>query len=102
MATPRGILSIPVFSGSGEQTLVAASVPTNAWSALMRVQSASIVWTDQPTQLASILTASSGILMAPADVPLRFGGSVPVFRFRDLGANGILVMSFYEANAVGI
>jgi hypothetical protein len=104
MATPRGLLSIPVNVGSGEQYLVAASVPTLGQAAMIRVQGASIVWLDQPSTLVpSALSGSTGLLMTPGDPVFRFYGSIGNFRFRDLGAAGILVISFYEAgNLVGI
>lgn len=99
MATPRGFLSIPIFVGSGEQGLVASGVPTLGQAAMMRVHGASIVWTDQPTA-SGALSGSTGLLMTPADNLFRFYGNPLNFRFRDLGAAGNLVISFYEAGTI--
>jgi hypothetical protein len=100
MATPRGVLSFPLFAGSGEQS-IAASVPTLGGAMYMRVQSGSVIWTDQPTTLASLLTASNGMLMCPVDGVFTYYGNPANLRFRDCGAGAVVVISFYESAGLG-
>lgn len=97
MPTPRGIFTVPVNVGSGEQGLVAASVPTLAGCALVSVQGASVIWTDQPTASGALTASTNDIAAAPADGPFTVmnPGS---FRWRDVGAAGFITFSFYEGS----
>lgn len=100
MATPLGILSLPINNGSSEQALNAASVPTLAGFARIAVFGASIIWTDQPLAAsgfpgASPITASAAMPWSPAAGILTVNNPA-AFRYRDLGAGGLIVFSFYQ------
>ena len=98
MATPRGIFTVPISVGSGEQQMNSASVPTSAGVMLISLQGASMIWTDQPTTLASPLTGSSfDISAAPADGPF-YCLNPKQFRWRDIGAAGFITFAFYEGS----
>lgn len=69
-----------------------ASIPVLADNAIIRVEGATCRWSETT---GSMLSASTGLLVSPADAPFRIS-NLAAFRITALGNGGVLQAAYYQ------